>query len=130
MEWTPRCYDDLVPLLDGVLAELEAEPFRLAAREIREALSGDAPADEAEAACRLLAKTGTAPPWLLDPIRWQVACRVRGCLYYCHDMAGMSCYGRTAGEVVLSLLTDYWQDVGRYHWILEDLLGGDFEEED
>jgi hypothetical protein len=128
MEWSPRCFDDLVPLLDRLLAELESVPLRLTPREILEALSGDASSDEIDAACRLLAKTGTVPDGLPDSIKWQLACRVRCCRWYCHDQTGMSAMGESAGHLLLSLLIEYWDDVGRFDWIQEDLLAGDYQQ--
>lgn len=33
----------------------------------------------------------------------------------------------TAGEILEGILTDYWHDVGRFDWIQEDMLAGDYQ---
>jgi hypothetical protein len=45
--------------------------------------------------------------------------------WYCLEQAGQRCDGRTAGQILGRLMTEYWDDIGRWNWIQDDLLGGD-----
>ena len=125
MNWIPRNYEDLVPLIREGLEGLEAEALRLTPRLLLEVLSGDAPTAEADAACRQFARTGEWPAGLPDAIRLQVSLRARAALWQCQDYDYQPNHGRTAAEILESLMTDYWNDAGRWNWIQEDVLAGD-----
>jgi hypothetical protein len=126
MMWKPVNYEDLVPVIQKALDELETTPLSVTPRQILEVLSGDSPIDPVDDACRFFARTGLVRPELPADVRLAMSFRLRCARWYCHDLKG-GCEDETAEEILMGILTDYWEDVGRFDWLQEDVLAGDYD---
>ena len=57
-----------------------------------------------------------------------MSCRLRCARWYCHEETGGGPEELTAEGVLIELLVGYWHDVGRFDWIQEDVLAGDYQQ--
>lgn len=125
MEWKPRVFGEMVPVIQRMLDELEREPMAVTPREVLEVLTGDAPTDGLAEVWNTCARTGRVPEGLPGGTRLALAFRLRAALWYCNDVAYHDPQHETAGEILADLMTNYWDREGRFDWIQEDVLAGD-----
>lgn len=120
-------FGDLIAVIRAALDDMESTPVTVHPGWFLEVMSGDAPGDEVEEACRSFARTGRVPAGLPDAIRLGVSLRLRCALWYCHDLAYQDLQEEPPAEAIEGILTEYWDDVGRFDWIQEDVLAADYQ---
>jgi hypothetical protein len=125
MEWKPRVFGEMVPVIQRLLDELEREPMAVTPREVLEVLTGDAPTKPVAEAWNACSSMGRVPDGLPGGTRLALSLRLRAALCYCNDTAYHDPLGETAAEILTDLVTNHWDADGRIHWIQEDLLAGE-----
>ena len=104
------------------LQKLSEVDLRLRAEDVLQVLQEQSPwCLETAQACRHYAESREWPA-MPDIVRWDVICRMRCALAYCEDKPGAPSYDETFQEFLVSLLVDYWEDVGWRNWVIEDIL--------
>jgi len=104
------------------LEKLSAADLQLRAADVLLVLQEQSPwHSEAAQACEQFALSREWPA-MRDIVRWDVICRIRCAIAYCEDKPGVLCSDEMFQEFLVSLLVDYWDDVGWINWVSEEIL--------
>ena len=113
--------DYIAPLMEE-LEKLSVTDLQLRAEDVLLVLQEHSPFRlEAAQACEQFAQSREWPA-MRDIVRWDVICRIRCAIAYCEDKPGAVSSDETFQEFLVSLLVDYWEDVGWINWVTEEIL--------
>ena len=110
-------YAEHIAFFDRELEALGRKPFDLAFRSFVEALAHSG-LEDADEACRFFASKLFWPP-VSDRVRLELCMRLACAQWWCKANADAE-PEEEGKEFLESVLIEYWRDVGRRDWLLEN----------
>lgn len=99
---------------------MEQPPLQISAESILEVMAAEGTA-AADAAVRAYSATLHWPP-VPDPVRFELCLRLRVAIWWVETLSDTDADGEQLPDFLTQILIDYWRDVGRTDWLLNELI--------